>query len=148
MKRLVFCLLLLVSIGTIGARAQSAGDPDLLKTRELVWRAWFADDISALNRLLPPDMTVISAGEEQWKKRDAVLQEAHDFHEAGGKLLRLEFPRTEVQRFGNVAIIYSEYSLELEVGGKTSIEGGRVTETFVKRKGHWVNPGWHTDHEK
>ena len=27
-------------------------------------------------------------------------------------------------------------------------QSGRVTEVFVRRNGHWVNPGWHTDTEK
>jgi hypothetical protein len=59
-------------------------------------------------------------------------------------LLRLEFPRTEMQRFGDVAMLYSQYVLETEINGKRSEESGRVTEIFVWRDGHWLNPGWHT----
>jgi len=77
-----------------------------------------------------------------------VLHSAEEFQAQGGKLTRLEFPRTEVQRLGNVAVIYSEYVLEIEMGGKRSVSSGRVTEIFVLRKGKWSNPGWHTDSEK
>ena len=66
----------------------------------------------------------------------------------GGKLIRLEFPRTEIQRFGDVAITYSQYLYETEVDGKRSLTSGRVTEIFVLRRGKWTNPGWHTDTEK
>jgi hypothetical protein len=62
--------------------------------------------------------------------------------------VRLEFPRTEIQHFGHVAIIYSQYLVETEVGGKRKVETGRVTEIFVWRNGQWTNPGWHTDSEQ
>ena len=53
--------------------------------------------------------------------------------------------RTEVEHFGNIAIIWSTYALEIEVDGKQSPDAGRVTEIFVWRDGHWTNPGWHID---
>ena len=62
--------------------------------------------------------------------------------------MRLEFPRNEIQRFGDVAIIYTQYELETEVGGKRSVSAGRATEIFVRRNGEWTNPGWHTDSAK
>jgi hypothetical protein len=34
------------------------------------------------------------------------------------------------------------------MGGKRSLESGRVTEIFVRRSGQWMNSGWHTDTEK
>jgi ketosteroid isomerase-like protein len=130
----------------------SAACPDdrteLLKVRETVWRAWFADDVKSLEALVPPDTIVISSGEEKWKNQAEILQAAAEFHAKGGKLIRLEFPRTEVQRFGNVAITYSQYLYETEMDGKRSLTSGRVTETFVLRNGQWTNPGWHTDTEK
>ena len=123
-------------------------DESLLRAREAVWRAWFADDKKALEELVPADTLVISAGEKEWKKQADVFRGADDFHRKGGKLIRLEFPRTEVQHFGNVAITYSEYLYEIETAGKRSASSGRVTEIFVLREGRWVNPGWHTDEEK
>lgn len=123
-------------------------DTELLKLRESVWRAWFAGDMTQLRQLVPADTIVISAGDKEWKSQAEVLREAERFHASGGTLTRLEFPKTRIQHFGNVAIIWSEYSLETETGGKRSVSSGRVTEIFVLRSGCWVNPGWHTDAEK
>ena len=77
-----------------------------------------------------------------------MLQSAADFQRDGGKLIRLDFPHTEVQRFGEVAIIYTRYVLEIEMHGKRSVSSGRAMEVFVQRQGQWTNPGWHTDAEK
>ena len=74
-----------------------------------------------------------------------VLRSAAEFHGKGGKLLRLEFPRTEVQHFGDVAIVWSSYVLETELDGKSSSSAGRATGIFVRQHGHWTNPGWHTE---
>jgi hypothetical protein len=88
---------------------------------------------------------VISAGEKEWKHQAEILKQSADFRDSGGKLLRLEFPKTEVQHFGNVAIVWSQYVLETESKGKRSVSSGRASEIFVLRDGHWLNPGWHTD---
>jgi ketosteroid isomerase-like protein len=132
---------------SVTAMASRGDDTGLLEARRSVWLAWFTDDQLALKKLVPKDTVVISAGESKWKHQAEVLQSAADFHASGGKLVSLQFPRTEVQHFGNVAIIWSEYVLELEVDGKRSKSSGRVTEIFVKRNGQWTNPGWHTDSE-
>jgi ketosteroid isomerase-like protein len=131
-----------------GLSARPDDRADLLKAREEVWRAWFAGDAKSLEALVPEDTIVISAGEEKWKHQADILESSAQFHATGGKLIRLEFPRTEVQRFGDVAVTYSQYLYETEVGGKRSVTTGRATETFVRRKGKWTNPGWHTDTEK
>jgi hypothetical protein len=70
------------------------------------------------------------------------------FIENRGKLIKLEFPKTEIQVYGYTAVVYSNYSYEIEVGGQRSQQSGRVTEVFVMRKGQWVNPGWHMDSGK
>jgi ketosteroid isomerase-like protein len=139
---------LLVTLGGVGSTSEPAAQGELLKVREAVWRAWFADDTHALEKLVPPDTIVISAGEEKWKTRADVFRTAAEFHAEGGKLVRLEFPRTEIQRFGEVAIIWSMYLVEAESNGKRSVTSGRVTEVFVRRHGQWTNPGWHTDSAK
>jgi ketosteroid isomerase-like protein len=74
-----------------------------------------------------------------------IVRTAADFQADGGKLLRLEFPRTEIQRFGDVAVIWTSYVVETEENGKRAVVSGRATEIFVRRNGEWVNPGWHTD---
>jgi hypothetical protein len=91
---------------------------------------------------------IISSGEEKWKNQADIFQSAIRFQASGGKLIRLEFPRTEIQRFGIVAITYSQYLYETEVDGKRSLTSGRVTEIFVLRHGKWTNPGRYTDSEK
>ncbi len=149
MRRLLCLAICTLSMLTVSASASNPVEQsDLLKAREAVWRSWFANDVKALEELLPPETLTISSGEEQWKNKTDVLKEAADFQAGGGKLLTLEFPRTEIQRFGDVAIIFSKYRYEIETGGKRSATSGRVTEIFVLSQGKWLNFGWHTDTEK
>jgi len=136
---------MVVSMGSNFAASSADGRSEILKAREAVWRAWFANDTKTLQKLVPPDTIVISAGEDQWKTQAEVFQSAADFQKEGGKLIRLEFPRSEIQRFGDVVIIWSKYLVETETNGKRSLTFGRVTEVFVRRHGQWTNPGWHTD---
>ena len=139
----------LVATGSAIGQANGVADREaILKAREAVWRAWFAGDVATLKRLVPEDTIVISGGEEAWKHQAEVLQSSEAFHASGGKLVRLEFPHTEVQRFGDVAVTWSTYRLEMDVKGKRSADAGRATEIFVLRDGQWVNPGWHTDSGK
>jgi ketosteroid isomerase-like protein len=142
----IFAILAGSTATGLGENGEERGQ--LLKAREAVWRAWFANDAQALRDLVPPETIVISAGEPEWKHQAEVLQSAVDFQAQGGKLIRLEFPRTEIQRFGDVAILYGAYIVETETKGKRSVSSGRATEVFVLHDGHWTNPGWHTDAEK
>jgi uncharacterized protein DUF4440 len=121
---------------------------DLKEVREAVWRAWFANDVPTLKKLVPADAIVISAGEKEWKHQAGIFETAAKFHADGGKLIKLAFPHTEEQRYGNVAILYTTYEVETEMKGKKSINSGRATEIFVMKDGRWVNSGWHTDAEK
>jgi hypothetical protein len=142
---------LMALAASMPAFAQGSGMQDrdaILKAREAVWRAWFAGDIPTLKRLVPAETIVISGGEEAWKHQAEVLQTSEAFHAGGGKLLKLEFPHTEMQRFGDVAVTWSTYRLEMDVKGKRSTDTGRAMEIFVLRDGEWVNPGWHTDSRK
>jgi ketosteroid isomerase-like protein len=138
-------LVLLMTLGSVSLFAQQQNDEELLHVRETVWRAWFAGDTKTVTDLVPADTIVISASEKKWLTQEDVLRDSADFHKSGGKLTRLEFPRTEVQHFGDVAVIWSKFVLETEVDGQRKLSSGRVTEIFVRRDGHWVNPGWHTD---
>lgn len=130
---------------------RSLGDrmkKQLLDAREAVWRAYFSNDRAALEKLIPEETVTIEASDDNWGNRNAVLEGAAMFAKSGGKLIKLEFPKTEIQVYGYTAVVYSNYSYELEVGGKRSQQSGRVTEVFVLRKGQWVNPGWHMDSGK
>ena len=136
------------TLGTAALSAQNQNDEELLRVRETVLRAWFAGDTRTLEKLVPAGTIVMSGGEEGWKTQSDVLRSSAEFHSKGGKLVRLEFPRTEMQHFGNVAVVWSNYVVETEVDGKRSLGSSRVTEIFVWQHGRWTNPGWHTDEEK
>jgi ketosteroid isomerase-like protein len=121
---------------------------ELLAAREEVWRAWFANDQKALDQLLPADTLAINNGEETWEDREAVLRGSRRFASNGGRLVRLEFPRVEIQSYGDVAVIYSLYVFETEANGERKTSSGRATEVFVRKNGRWTNPGWHMDSGK
>ena len=120
----------------------------LLDAREAVWRAYFAGDRATLEKLIPEETVAIEAGDNTWSTRQTILDGAEQFAKGGGKLLKLEFPKTEIQVYGLTAVVYSNYAYELEAGGQHINRTGRVTEVFVLRKGQWVNPGWHMDSGK
>jgi ketosteroid isomerase-like protein len=121
----------------------------LLDAREAVWRAYFAGDRATLEKLIPEETIAVDAGgDSNWARRPQILESSTGFAKSGGKLLKLEFPKTEIQVYGLTAVIYSIYSYELEMGGQRSTKSGRVTEVFVLRNGQWVNPGWHMDSGK
>jgi uncharacterized protein DUF4440 len=144
----IITVLCIATLSTPGLAAQKHNDEELLRARETVWRAWFAGDTKSLKELVPPQTIVMSGGEKEWKHQSDVLRSSAEFHSKGGKLVRLEFPHTEVQHFGNVAIVWSSYVVETEVDGKHSLDSSRVTEIFVWQHERWTNPGWHTDEEK
>lgn len=120
----------------------------LLDAREAVWRAFFAGDRAALEKLIPEETITIEAENNNWSNRQSVLDGSAEFAKSGGKLIKLEFPKTEIQFYGLTAVVYSNYAYELEVGGQRVNKAGRVTEIFVLRNGEWVNPGWHMDSGK
>ena len=120
----------------------------LLDAREAVWRAYFAGDRATLEKLIPEETIAIEAGHNNWSNRQTILAGSAEFAKSGGKLLKLEFPKTEIQVYGFTAVVYSDYVLEMETGGQKTNQSGRVTEVFVLRNGQWVNPGWHMDSGK
>lgn len=120
----------------------------LMDAREAVWRDWFSNNRAHLEQVIPPETIAIDAGTEKFENRDEILAGAKGFADSGGKLTRLEFPQTEIQVYGNTAILYSKYAYELDVNGKPSAQSGRATEVFVYRDGKWVNSGWHLDSGK
>ena len=118
---------------------------ELLAAREAVWRDYFANNRSHLEQTIPAETIAINPGQKDWEGRDQILAGAKGFADAGGKLTRLEFPKTEIQAYGSVALVYSEYLYETEFNGKSQQHSGRATEMFVNRDGKWVNVGWHLD---
>jgi|SRR5215467_3081261 len=88
----------------------------------------------------------MSGGENEEKCQRHVLKSSDEFHSKGGKLIRLEFAGTEVQRFGNVAIVKQLSSrngdrrdrglqggLQRSSSGRTA--GGRIRTGTPTKKG-------------
>jgi ketosteroid isomerase-like protein len=120
----------------------------ILAAREAVWKAWFTNDRAALEKLIPEEVIAINDNTEAWSDRAAVLAGAKSFAESGGKLVRLEFPKTEIQVYGNTVLVYTTYVYEIEADGKRNTSSGRATEMFVRRGDTLVNVGWHMDSGK
>ena len=120
----------------------------LLDAREAVWRAYFAGDATTLEKQLPAELLTLEASGGDWGNRKAVLESSTRFAASGGKLTKLEFPKTEIQAYGFTAIVYSTYIYEVEQSGNRISNSGRVTEVFVYRNGQWLNPSWHMDSNK
>ncbi len=114
----------------------------LLTAREAVWRAQFLADPS----LIPPETIGIVEWTDDWKHRDDIIAGAKEAAANGLTIKRLEFPKTEIQLYGDTAILYSTYIYEAEFNGQSAgVESGRSTEVFVRRNGKWLNSGWHVD---
>ena len=145
MIRLLTVVAGIVTLATTEALAQRSIDAptraELIAAREAIWRAWFANDTVQLERLLPE---AVVAGEGRgYQDRDAIMEGARRFAQAGGKLVGLQFSSTDIDVFGDVAVVRSVYRYETEMGGKRSVSSGRATEVFVRRDRKWLNPFWH-----
>lgn len=114
----------------------------ILDARQSVWRAWFANDRPKLEELIPDDAIAIASGDKNWQNRAAILDDAKKFADSGAKLIRLEFPRTDIQIYGSTIILYTSYLFETEKDGTKTTNMGKGIETFVRRNGKLVNTGW------
>ncbi len=92
----------------------------ILAKRDAVWKAWFANDRAQLEKLIPEEAIAISDGEESGPIEQRSLLARKSFADSGGKLVRLEFPKTEIQAYGNTVLIYTTYVYETEINGKRS----------------------------
>jgi Domain of unknown function (DUF4440) len=118
---------------------------ELLATRELAWRAFFAGDRATLDAMLPAEFIGIGWGGGAWRDKASTLASSEEFARAGGKLKTLEFLRTELQVYGDAVIVFSDYKVGLLSDGQDVTQAGRATEVFVKRNGKWLHPSWHLD---
>ena len=125
--------------------ATAAIDPEVLTAREAAWRAYFAGDVKTLGDLLPEEFIGIGMNEGPFADRAGTLDGARKFRERGGRLISLAFPETQAQRFGDVVVLYGRYEAVIHSDGAERSLRGRLTETFVRRDGKWVHPGWHLD---
>jgi ketosteroid isomerase-like protein len=115
----------------------------LLAAREAVWRAWFDGDAEALARLVPAELVTIEPGAGTFGTRESTLAGSRGFAASGDKLTRLQFPRTELQAYGNTVILYTSYEMDIVSGGQTRTDRGVATEVFVQQNDRWLNTGWH-----
>jgi hypothetical protein len=120
-------------------------DPEVLAVREAAWRAYFAGDEKTLQALLPAEFIGISMNDVPFADLATTLQGAREFKQKGGRLVKLAFPDTRSQRFGDVVVLYGRYEVVLFSDGAEHAMSGRLTETFVRRNSKWVHPGWHLD---
>jgi hypothetical protein len=119
---------------------------DLVQARENAWRAFFRKDpAQGIEKALGAEVIAIQQSEKEWDNRTHLIEVAKAIQKQGIKLLRLEFPRTEIQLFGDTAILHYTYIFEIGVHGKSAVDAGRGTEVFVRRDGHWIDVGWHLD---
>jgi hypothetical protein len=114
----------------------------LMQAREAVWRAYFAGDQATLRKLLPPELITIEPGSGTFGTLTSTLDGSRSFAAGGGKLTRIAFPSTEIQVYGNTAILYTSYEMDLQSGGQARNERGMATEVFVFKGGQWLNTGW------
>jgi hypothetical protein len=114
----------------------------LLEARAGVWHAWFGGDQAMLTKLLPPELITIEPGSTTFGTLTSTLDGARGFAAGGGTLTRLAFPSTEIQVYGNTAILYTSYEMDLITSGQTRTDRGMATEVFVLSDGRWLNTGW------
>lgn len=129
------------TLRTLDASARA----ELLETREQVWRAWFAYDSVQLERLLPADGFLAVGADSVWRTREQTFAESRAFVKSGGRLVSIEFPRTEMQVFGDVVVIYTTFRFTTEHGGQRNTSAGNAVEVFERRGGVWQNPSWYLD---
>ena len=135
--------------GSAVSRTLSPREQDeLLSVREAVWRAWFAHDEAALRALVPHETIAMDPDVAAWADRDEILRRSARFSSEGGKLVRLEFPETRMQVYGDVAILYTRFLFETQRAGERTVTTGRGTEVFVRREGKWLNSGWHLEGDR
>lgn len=140
-----FLLVAVTALLTPLASSPPPVDADLLATREAAWRAYFAGDTKALDAMLPDEFLGLGMTDEPFKAKAATLADAAAFAATGGRLVRLAFPETQAQRYGDVVVLYGRFEVVLATGGTERTFRGRLTEVFVRRDGRWIHPGWHLD---
>ena len=113
----------------------------VLAARVAIWRAWFANDTVALARLLPSSTTAGEGG--GWESRDEIIAGSRRSAASGRRLVAIRFDDTRMYAQGNVVMVFSNYTMELEQQGQRSTVTGSASEVFVRTDGVWRNPFWY-----
>lgn len=144
--RALILLSLLLSSGSAATAAElpATWQEDLFAAREAAWRGFFGDP-DALSAILTEDFVAIDRGAFPFSTKAQVLEQSRQVTAAGVRLASLAFPDNVVQRYGEVAIIYTTYSYATQkAGGPADKETrGRATELFRWDGRHWLHTGWH-----
>jgi len=150
-------LRLLISLSAVGgawcvwaSEQQNVSDQtvkELFEARDAAWRSFFQEDpAAAIEWTISPNVIAIQENQEKWDNRARLTAMAEAMQSQKIQLIRLEFPRTEVQVFGDTAILYYTYIFETGTeGGRSGVDAGRGTEVFVRSNGSWLDTGWHLD---
>jgi len=147
-SRAIALAIVAVALATAPSAAQSTSkdtERQLLAARDTVWRAWFSNDTSALNRMLP---RASAAAENRggdpirWNDRSSILQGAQQFAAGGNRLEQIDFAGTRIAVDGSVAVVTSNYTAVTRSSRGLDTARGRATEVFVRDGDRWVNPFW------
>ena len=113
----------------------------VLAARDAIWHAWFANDTAALTRLLPRSTTAGEGG--GWESRDEIVAGSLRSASSGVRLVSIRFDDTRIHANGNVAVVFSNYTMELDRQSQRNKITGSASEVFVRTDGIWQNPFWY-----
>ncbi len=125
-------------------RPQSAQDwrTDVLAVREAAWHDFFGNP-DKLAAVLTDDFIGLGS-DGPWRNRTETVDDSRGTIASGTRLVRVTFPRTDFQRYGDVVIIYTTYELQLaNHAGPLPLQKGQATEFFVWNGKRWMHNGWH-----
>jgi hypothetical protein len=114
----------------------------VLAVREAAWRDFFGNP-DKLAAVLTDDFIGLGS-DGPWRNRAETVDDSRGTVAAGTRLVRVTFPRTDFQRYGDVVIIYTTYELQLANGTEAlPLQKGQATEFFVWTGTRWMHNGWH-----
>ena len=130
--------------GLAAQRVDAQTRAELEQARDDIWRAWFAGDVSALERLIPASLAAGSPS--GWDDRRAAIDGARQSAASGRRLVAIRFDSTTIRLQGKVAIMQARYVYVLQrPNGARDTTRGVATEVFVRENRRWVNPFWYLE---
>jgi len=83
-------------------------------------------------------------GRRRWLgNRDEIVEGSRRSAASGLRLVGIRFADTQLHAQGNVVVVFSNYTMELEQQGQRSTVTGSASEVFVRSDGVWQNPFWY-----
>jgi ketosteroid isomerase-like protein len=129
---------------SVATTLRGAERAELLRIRKDVWVHWFAGDTAGLRRVLAPELVAISADDPGYQSLAKTIAGSAAFAKSGRKLESVTFANDSIHRFGDVAVMFSHYTI-VASGQNGFTQKGRATEVFVRRGNRWVHTSWHLD---